>query len=150
MEKTTYRAVDQDHYIQGSILTDRFDSDEGTLDYLIEQFDINTDHISLDGAYDSFDVYEKLTDKFSSAEIVIPPDKNAVINDKNHVIRNHNLEQINEHGRMHWQKQTQYGRRNYSELSIQRYKRILGNKLHARGVVSLLLKLKITCHVMAH
>jgi hypothetical protein len=33
---------------------------------------------------------------------------------------------------MHWQKQTQYGRRNYSELSIQRYKKILGNKLHAR------------------
>jgi hypothetical protein len=63
---------------------------------------------------------------------VIPPDKNAVINDANHVIRNHNLEQIIEHGRMHWQKLTQYGRRNYSELAIQRYKRILGNRLHSR------------------
>ena len=51
-------------------------------------------------------LYEKLTDKFTSAEIVIPPDKNAVINDKNHVIRNHNLEQIIEHGRIHWQKLT--------------------------------------------
>jgi hypothetical protein len=104
-----HMAVDQDHYIQGLILTDRFDSDEGTLGDLIEQFD-----------------------KFPSAEIVIPPDKNTVINNKNHVIRNHNLEQIIEHGRMHWQKLTQYGRRNYSELAIQRYKRILGNKLHAR------------------
>jgi hypothetical protein len=47
-------------------------------------------------------------------------------------IRNHNLEQIIEHGRMHWQKLTQYGRRNYSELAIQRYKRILGNRLHSR------------------
>lgn len=125
-------AVDQDHYIQGSVLTDRFDSDEGTLDELIDQFEVLAVHVSLDGAYDSFDVYEKLTDKFPSAEIVIPPDKNAVISDTNHVIRNHNLEQIIAHGRMHWQKLTQYGRRNYSELAIQRYKRILGNRLHAR------------------
>jgi transposase len=125
-------AVDQDHYIQGTILTNRFDSDEGTLDDLIDQFDVNADHVSLDGAYDSFNVYEQLSDKFPGAEIVIPPDKNAVINDGNHVIRNHNLEQIIEHGRMHWQKLTQYGRRNYSELAIQRYKRILGNRLHSR------------------
>jgi hypothetical protein len=46
-----------------------------------------------------------------------PPDKNAVINDVNHVIRNHNLEQIIEHGRIHWQKLTQYSRINYSELA---------------------------------
>ena len=111
-------AVDQDHYIQGTILTDRFDSDEGTLDDLIDQFEVPANHVSLDGAYDSFDVYEQLSDKFPDAEIVIPPDKNAVINDANHVIRNHNLEQIIEHGRMHWQKLTQYGRRNYSELAI--------------------------------
>jgi hypothetical protein len=102
------------------------------LDDLTDQFEVPADHVSLDRAYDSFDVYELLSDKFPSAKIVIPPDKNAVINDANHVNRNHNLEQIIEHCRMHWQKQTQYGRRNYSELSIQRYKKILGNKLHAR------------------
>jgi len=33
---------------------------------------------------------------------------------------------------MEWQKRREYGKRNYSELAIQRYKRILGNKLHAR------------------
>jgi hypothetical protein len=87
-------------------LTDRFDSDEDTLDDLIDQFEVPADHVSLDGAYDGFDIYELLSDKFPSAEIVIPPDKNAVINDANHVICNHNLEQIIEHGRMHWQKLT--------------------------------------------
>ena len=33
---------------------------------------------------------------------------------------------------MEWQKRRDYGKRNNSELAIQRYKRILGNKLHAR------------------
>ena len=49
-----------------------------------------------------------------------------------HTIRNQHLELIEEHGRMHWQKITQYGRRSYSELSIQRRKRILGNQLHTQ------------------
>ena len=33
---------------------------------------------------------------------------------------------------MEWQRRRDYGKRNYSEIAIQRYKRILGNKLHAR------------------
>lgn len=33
---------------------------------------------------------------------------------------------------MEWQKRREYGKRNNSELAIQRYKRILGNKFDAR------------------
>lgn len=33
-------------------------------------------------------------------------------------------------GRMNWQRARDCGKRNYSELCIQRYKRILGNTLH--------------------
>ncbi len=33
---------------------------------------------------------------------------------------------------MQWQRVRKYGQRNYSELAIQRYKKILGNRLHAR------------------
>lgn len=125
-------AVTQDHYIHGTVLTDRFASDEGTLGELTEQVKIDADHVSLDGAYDSYDVYESLETSFPDAEIVIPPDKNAVIDDSNHPIRNKHLQAIKKQGRMHWQKQSHYGRRNNSELSIQRRKRILGNQLHAR------------------
>ena len=124
--------VDDKHYIRGSVLTDRFASDEGTVDDLIEQVTVSADHISLDGAYDSMDVYVSLQNKFPNAKIVIPPDKNAIIDDKNHDIRNQHLQEIQKHGRMNWQKENRYGLRNISELSIQRRKRILGNQLHAR------------------
>jgi len=39
---------------------------------------------------------------------------------------------IEEHGRINWQKKTDYGLRSYVELAVQRYKRIIGNKLKAR------------------
>ena len=35
---------------------------------------------------------------------------------------------------MNWQRVRDYGKRNYSELSIQRYKKILGTKLHGREI----------------
>lgn len=127
--------VDDKHYIHGSVLTDRFASDEGTVDDLIEQVTTSANHVSLDGAYDSNDVYILLKNKFPNAQIVIPPDKNAIIHDKNHGIRNQHLREIQAHGRMNWQKENQYGRRNISELSIQRRKRILGNQLHAREFI---------------
>ena len=50
----------------------------------------------------------------------------------NHSQRNRNLQEIKTFGRMQWQKVRKYGSRNYSELAIQRYKKILGNKLHSR------------------
>lgn len=124
--------VDDKHYIHSSVLTDRFASDEGTIDDLITQVTTGANHLSLDGAYDSNEVYAFLKNKFPNAKIVIPPDKNAIVHDKNHDIRNQHLKEIQKHGRMKWQKENQYGRRNISELSIQRRKRILGNQLHAR------------------
>jgi len=44
-----------------------------------------------------------------------------------------NITEIEENGRMLWQKMRQYGRRNYSERGVQRYQRILGNVMHARA-----------------
>lgn len=70
--------------------------------------------------------------KFPNAEVVIPPDSDAVYNTNNHAQRNRNLQEIKTFGRMAWQKVRGYGKRNFSELSIQRYKKIIGRQLHAR------------------
>ena len=56
-----------------------------------------------------------------------------MIDGRNHSIRNQHLQEIEEYGRMHWQKANEYGRRSVGELLIQRRKRILGNQLHARA-----------------
>ncbi len=48
--------------------------------------------------------------------------------------RNRNLQEIKTFGRMNWQRVRNYGFRSYSELAIQRYKKILGNRLHAKDL----------------
>lgn len=124
--------VDTNHIIHGCELTDRLTSDDQTVEPLIKQVECQVNHVTADGAYDKNPVYNTLTDHFKEADIIIPTRSDAVYGKNNHPQRNGNLQKIKTFGRMVWQKVMHYGRRNYSELAIQRYKKILGNKLHAR------------------
>jgi len=49
-------------------------------------------------------------------------------------MRNRNIGEIEISGRMIWQNVRNYGQRNYYELGVQRYKRILGRAMHAREI----------------
>jgi hypothetical protein len=111
-------------------LTDRFTSDDQVVENLINQIDNEVAQLTADGAYDKNPVYEKITEKFRNAAIIIPPDSDAVYNANSHRQRNQNLQDIKVFGRMHWQKVQRHG--NISELAVQRYKKIIGNKLHTR------------------
>jgi hypothetical protein len=125
-------AVDNQHTIHACVLTDRFVSDDSAVPDLLEQINIDAEHITADSAYDKNPVYNNVSEKFKGADIVIPPDSDAVYGNTSHPQRNRNLQEIKTFGRMNWQRARNYGRRNYSELCIQRYKRILGNQLHSR------------------
>jgi hypothetical protein len=46
------------------------------------------------------------------------------------------IQVISQQGRLAWQPITGYGLRNYAELAMQRYKRILGNTMKARAAAS--------------
>ena len=49
---------------------------------------------------------------------------------------------------MHWQKNRGYGQRNYSELGVQRYQRILGVAMHAREMSRQKVEAMIGCGVI--
>jgi hypothetical protein len=118
--------------IHAGLLTDRFISDDSAVADIAEQIDREVSQITADGAYDKNPVYKTLTNHFNKAEIIIPPDSDAIYHVKNHPQRNRNLQEIKTFGRINWQLVRNYGKRNYAELAIQRYKRMLGNRLHAR------------------
>lgn len=141
-------AVDNKHIIHANDLTDRFSADCESVDILIKQVDLPVDQLTADGAYDKNFVYETLSNYFKEADIVIPPDSDAIIDKNNHAIRNGNLQQIKTFGRMIWQRVRNYGRRNYSELAIQRYKRILGDRLHARELSRQKNEARIGCGIL--
>lgn len=125
-------AVNDKHFIQSCKLTDRFTHDDQVIDNLTNQIIIPVDHVTADGAYDENPIYQKLSDKFPFADIIIPPRKESVFHLGNHKQRNRNIAEVTIFGRMAWQRNRNYGQRNHSELAIQRYKRILGNQLQSR------------------
>ena len=127
-------AVNQSYYFEACVLTDRFRHDEGQVEALLEQIDDDIEHFSADGAYDETPVYNAITEHSPDVDVVIPPRSNAVLNKKAAAMRNRNIQEIKANGRMKWQKNRQYGRRNLSELGVQRYQRILGYAMHARSI----------------
>lgn len=109
-------AVDTKHIIHGGDLTDRFTADCQGIETLAKQVTASVNHITADGAYDKNAVYETLLHHFTEALIIIPPNKDAIVNKKNHRQRNRNIQEIKTFSRMLWQHIRHYGRRNYSEF----------------------------------
>lgn len=126
--------VNQNHYFEACELTDRFTHDDQLVKPLLEQISEPIDHFSGDGAYDETPVYEAVIAHSPNVDVVIPPRSNAVLNDNSAAMRNRNIQEISVIGRMAWQKERKYGRRNLSELGVQRYQKILGDSLHAREI----------------
>ena len=124
--------MNEEHYIEGSTLIDRFAHDDSQVGSLLEQVNDPIDHFTADGAYDETPIYKQVSAHSADADIVIPPRSNAVISEDSAKLRNRNIEEIKMHGRMRWQKTREYGRRNYFELEMFRYQKALGYSLHAR------------------
>jgi hypothetical protein len=129
-------------------LTDRFSHDDQQAEGLLEQITDSIDHFSADGAYDETPVYNAVTAHSPGADVVIPPRANAVDNDKAAPMRNRNIIEIETIGRMQWQKTRQYGRRNYSELGVQRYQRTFGEAMHARDFFRQQQEAMLACGVL--
>ena len=87
-----------------------------------------------DGAYDGEPVSQAVLTKQPDAQVVVPPHKTAVYSVAGDTQRDEHIRVIEEHGRMGWQKKTDYGLRSYIELAIQRYKCIIGSTMKARAL----------------
>ena len=129
-------------------LTNRNTQDNTVVDKLVKPIPNNVRHVSGDSAYDTNGVYTTLSEHFPSADLVIPPSNNAIYDDKNHFFRNRNLLERKYYGSMGWQKRRNYGKRNSSELAIQRYKKILGNKLHSKDFNNQKIEAVIGCSIL--
>jgi hypothetical protein len=67
------------------------------------------------------------------ATVVIPPRSTAVPGpDTELTQRDRHIRSIADNGRLGWQRDTDYGKRSKAETAMSRYKRILGDHLHAR------------------
>jgi hypothetical protein len=133
--KKLHLIVDDNHIIQGVELTEKSVHDSEVISDLLNQVEGTGDRYVADGAYDTKEVYEEIEKQKENAKIVISPRENAVLSDEWHRERNKTLNIINKHGYKGWYKMRKYGLQNYAELSMQRYKKIIGPRMHSRDLL---------------
>ena len=133
--KKLHLIVDGNHIIQGVELTEKSVHDSEVVSDLLNQVEGTGDRYVADGAYDTKEVYEEIEKQKENAKIVISPRENAVISEEWHIERNKTLNIIEKHGYKGWYKMRKYGLQNYAELSIQRYKKIIGPRMHSRDLL---------------
>jgi len=88
-----------------------------------------------DGAYDQDGVSRSVAERHPDARVIIPPRSGAVPSKTAETAptqRDQHLQLIAEHGRMGWQKASDYNRRALAEATIGRFKRVIGDGLRAR------------------
>ena len=114
--------VGDDHIIYAAKMTDKNTWDQEVVDGLVAQIDVPIEHVSGDKAYDEKHVYETLMEAFPEANIIIPPKNDTTDNENHHEKRLEHVREIAETNQLSWQEKHQYGKRNVSELAMQRYK----------------------------
>jgi hypothetical protein len=133
--KKMHLVVDDDNIIQGVELTEKSVHDSEVASDLLDQVQGPGDRYVVDGGYDTKEVYEEIERQNKNAKIVISPRENAVIWDEWSAERNKTLNIIDKYGYKGWYKIRKYGFQNYAELTMLRYKKIIGPKMHSRDLL---------------
>ena len=103
--------------------------------HLLEQIDSPLSQASADGAYDSFENYELLSER--GAKITNPPRENAKIHQHGNckaspLVRDEIVRAIRKLGRAEWKRQSGYHHRSLAETTMFRFhKKIFGDNLRA-------------------
>lgn len=127
-------AVDDKHQVLAAELTTPEVGDPTAVSQLLGQLSHAFESFIADGAYDGQPIYQAVLAQQPQASVVIPPAKTAVISKAGDTQRDQHIRDIEQKGKIAWQKSTLYNLRNYVELAIQRFKRIFGNTLKARAL----------------
>ncbi len=125
-------AIDENHQVLACELTTPEVGDTSAVPDLLDQIDSTFDTFMGVGAYDGEPISRAVLDKQPAAKVVVPPHKTAVCSLASNTQRDQHIHDIEQLGRIAWQKKIEYGLRSHVELAMQRYKRIFGNTMKAR------------------
>ena len=121
--------------IVAATLTDRDEDDAAQVGPLLDPVAEPVASVTADGAFDQDRVYADVAERHPDADVIVPPRSTAVPSATAETVptqRDRHLRLIAEKGRMGWQKATGYNARARAEAAISRYKRVIGDGLHAR------------------
>lgn len=112
------------------------DVDDGSqVGALLDQITSPLASFTGDGAYDQAGIYGTVVMRHPEADVIVPPRSTVVLSEmaaSTPTRRDRHLQSIAEHGRMSWQRRSEYTRRALVESSIGRFKRVIGDTLRSR------------------
>ena len=104
----------------------------GLMPALLGQVDAEVASMTADGAYDGETVCDAVSrQRHPEAAVIIPPRATAVSNESTTTQRDRHIAEIEEHGRMGWQRRLGYNRRSLVETAMYPYKTVVGRRLRA-------------------
>ena len=116
--------------VVAAVLTDRNADDGAQVGPLLGQFDGPVASLTGDGAYDQEGVYSGVAARHPEAAVIVPPRSSAAPSETAETAptqRDQHLQSIAEHGRLGWQKASEYTLRALVEAVVRRYKRVIGD-----------------------
>ncbi|MFT5732714.1 MAG: hypothetical protein ACJAZN_001191 [Planctomycetota bacterium] len=89
-----------------------------------------------DAAYNTVAIYDQAS--FRGARVVVPPTRTASVSIRKprSAARGRTIQRVAKIGRKRWMKESGYHRQGVAENAFFRYKLILGDRLHARGLAA--------------
>jgi transposase len=87
---------------------------------LLDQIDAEVASMTADGAYDGEAVYDAVAERHPETLVIIPPRATAVPSESTTTQRDRHIAEIEEHGRMGWQRRSGYNRRSLVETAMYR------------------------------
>jgi transposase len=136
------------HEVVASELTPDEVGDVSEVPALLDQIDAEVASMTADGAYDGEAVYDAVAERHPEAAVIIPPRATAVSHESTATQRDRHIAEIEEHGRMSWQRRSGYNRLNLVETAMYRYKTVVGRRLRAPTLPNQQTEAKIGCNVL--
>ncbi|MFT4542821.1 MAG: hypothetical protein ACI835_005290 [Planctomycetota bacterium] len=140
--------VDRKGMIHAKVLTDSTVDDASTGLKIIKKTRGKLSSVTGDAAYDTVAIYKKAGSR--GARVVIPPSRSASISRRKprSTERDKTIRRVNKVGRRKWKKESGYHQQGTVENAFFRYKSMLGDRLHARGLAAQKTEVALGCKIM--
>ena len=144
--KKLHLGVDGDGVIVGQRLTDA-SADDGNVGVdLVGTVPGKVRKVIGDGAYDSRALYDVASSR--GAKVVVPPVRTAQPGGRGCPSRDRIVRRVRKVGRRQWKKESGYHQQARAENTFMRYKRILGDRLHARDGDAQVVETRLACNIL--
>jgi hypothetical protein len=140
--------VDRAGMIRAQVLTESSGDDARTGLEIIKKTKGKLASVTGDAGYDTVAIYDQASSR--GARVVVPPTRTASVSSRKprSAARDRTIQRVAKDGRKRWKKELGYHRQGVVENAFFRYKSVLVDHLHSRGLAAQRVEAAIGCKIL--